>query len=357
MAIGVGIIGCGTISIHHLRGYKASNARLVTVADQDEEAARRRAEEADCPWTTDYQELLSCREIEAVSICVPNWLHYDVATAAIEAGKAVLCEKPMTTRLADSELLVQLVQKRKAFFQVGYMKRYHPAFQGFRGLIEHIGGVETGMLRVYQPFPEELWTAPGYWVTQKAKAGGGPLVHGGSHMIDILCWCCGDVDAVDARVRIRPGTDVDWCTSGILEMEQGAAILLDVGWFEHTNFGRYHDGWDEWLQLRGREGVLTIYSTFWDRPAALVPVVELYIQSERTTRQLSFGPTDYFVVEIGDFVRRVEAGEQPAITVHDGYRVDRIIDALYRSGQRRERILLDSKRPVPLGRGSLCIPK
>lgn len=113
-----------------------------------------------------------------------------------------------------------------------------------------------------------------------------------------------------------------------------------MGWFDNSNFRHYHDGWDEWLQLRGREGVLTIYSIFWDRPAALVPVVEFYAESERTTQQFAFGPVDYFVEEIGDFVRRVEANEGPAITVRDGHRVDRIIDALYRSAHVQPRIPL-----------------
>ncbi len=339
--IGVGIIGCGGISTHHLRGYQRADARVVMVADQDEKAARRRAQEAGCAWTTDYRELLHCDEIALISVCVPNWLHYEVSAAAIEAGKAVLCEKPMATRLADSEALVRLVEQQGAFLQVGYMKRYHPAFQRFRELIPEIGGIETGLLRSYQPFSEQLWADPRMWHTRKALGGGGPLVHAGSHMLDILCWSCGEVTAVDARVRMHPGTDVDWFTNAILEMANGATILLEVGWFEHTNFGRYHDGWDELLQLRGRKGVLTIHSVFWDRAATLVPVVELYRETDHVTKELAFGPVDYFVEEMVDVVERVKSGREPAIPARDGYRVDRIIDALYRSGERRERVVLD----------------
>lgn len=340
MTIGVGIIGCGEISAHHLRGYQRANARVIMVADQDEGAARHRAQEAGCAWTTDYRKLLRRDELALVSVCVPNWLHYEVSMAAIEAGKAVLCEKPMTTRLADSEALVKLVEQRGAFFQVGYMKRYHPAFQRFRELIPEIGGVETGLLRSYQPFPERLWADPRMWHTRKALGGGGPLVHAGSHMLDILGWSCGEVIAVDARVRMRPGTDVDWFTNAILEMKSGATILLEVGWFEHTNLGRYHDGWDELFQLRGRTGVLTIHSIFWDRAATLVPVVELYREADHTTQELAFGPVDYFVEEVVDVVERVKSGREPAIPACDGYRVDRVIDALYRSSERRKRIVL-----------------
>ncbi|MCD6518809.1 MAG: Gfo/Idh/MocA family oxidoreductase [Anaerolineae bacterium] len=340
MTLGVGLIGVGGIASHHIRGYRQADARIVQVADANEDLARQRAEELACEWTSDYQELLRREDIQAVSICVPNWLHYQVARDAVEAGKAVLCEKPMTTRLEQAEELVRLVRERGVYFQVGYMKRYHLVAQKFREWISALEPVETGLLRCYQPFPEDLWAEPNFWFTKKELAGGGPLVHGGSHMFDLLHWCLGEVEAVDARVRMRPGTDVDWFVNGIIEMRSGATILLEVGWFEHTNWGRMADGWDEMFQLRSRRGVLTFYPTFWDRPMHLVPSTELYLQQEHMLQRFAVGPVDYFVEEIKDFVRRVSAGLPSPVTVEDGHFVDRLIDALYRSGEERARLLL-----------------
>ena len=132
------------------------------MADASTEISQQRARELSCEWTTDYRQLLSRDDIQAVSICVPNWLHYEVARAAVEAGKAVLCEKPMTTQFEQASELVDLVHRTGAFLQVGYMKRQHPVMQQFREWIPLIGKVETGLLRSYQPFPEDLWTAPGF---------------------------------------------------------------------------------------------------------------------------------------------------------------------------------------------------
>ena len=340
MTLNIGLIGGGGIASHHIRGYKEADARIVQVADSIEEVARRRAGELGCEWTTDYHALLERRDIDAVSVCVPNWQHYEVARAAVVAGKAVLCEKPLATRAEDAQELVRLVRERHGYLQVGYMKRHHPVMKKFKELIPQLGGVETGLLRSFQPFPEWLWTQPNFWFTIKELSGGGPLVHGGSHMFDLLHWCLGDVAAVDARVRMRPGTDVEWYVNGILEMRSGATILLEVGWFEHTNRGRLADGWDEMFQLRGRDGVLTNYPTFWDRPTALVPSTELYLEATHATQQFTFGPVDYFAEEMKDFVHRVSTGEPPSVTVEDGCWVDSIIDALYRSGEGKQRVEL-----------------
>lgn len=152
MSINVGIVGCGGIASHHIRGYRQSGAKIVMVADLDQIAAQARAAELGCDWTTDYHKLLAHPDIQAISICVPNWLHFDVAMAAIEARKAVLCEKPMSISLQQAETLRQLVHDRNAFFQIGYMKRYHPVMQRFREWLPDIGPIEMGLLRCYQPF-------------------------------------------------------------------------------------------------------------------------------------------------------------------------------------------------------------
>lgn len=338
MSIKVGVIGAGGIATHHIRGYQQAGTPVVMVADAQADVARRRGEELGCAWTADYRELLARPDIDAVSICVPNWLHYEVADAAVDAGKAVLCEKPMTIQLAQAELLRAKVHERNVFFQVGYMKRYHPVMRRFREWLPRVGTVEMGLLRSYQPFPEWLWTDPHFWFTTRAKSGGGPLVHGGSHMLDLLRWCLGEVAAVDARVRMRPGTDVDWHTSAIFDMAEGSTVLFENAWFEHSNAGPKHDGWDEMFQLRGKEGVITLYPTFWDRPTTLVPWLELYTEADHSRTVYSEGPADYFVEEIRDFAARVEAGQPPAITVDDGYCVDRIIDACYRSSEAGRRI-------------------
>ncbi|HID95711.1 MAG TPA: Gfo/Idh/MocA family oxidoreductase [Candidatus Latescibacteria bacterium] len=93
MPVKVGIIGCGAISQFHLRGYRKAGAEITAVCDADESLAKRRASSCGAKYFTDYKDLWNQKEIEALSVCVPNFLHYRVALDALEAGKHVLCEK------------------------------------------------------------------------------------------------------------------------------------------------------------------------------------------------------------------------------------------------------------------------
>lgn len=335
----MGIIGGGGIATHHLRGYQQAGATVVMVADVQESAARSHAERLGCAWATDYHTLLARDDIQAVSICTPNARHFEAAKAAIEAGKAVLCEKPMTTSAADAEALVRLVRERKAFFQVAYMKRYHPVMRKFKELVPQIGKPVAGLVRCYQPMPESNWARAQSWHFSKEGAGGGPLVHGGSHTLDLLHWVLGDVAAVSAHVVTRPGMEVDWVTTGVLEMANGATLALEVGWLGHSNAGPRHDGWDEMIQICGVDGILTLSTTFWNR-LELVPSVELYTETSRSTQVFAEGPVDYFVEEIEDFVHRVETGLEPAITVEDGWWVDRLIEGIYQASAEQKRLPL-----------------
>ncbi|MCZ7543198.1 MAG: hypothetical protein M5R40_06500 [Anaerolineae bacterium] len=150
-------------------------------------------------------------------------------------------------------------------------------------------------------------------------------------------WALGDVAAVSARVTNRPGMDVDWLTAGVLEMANGASMLLEVGWLGHSNAGPRHDGWDEIVQIRGVAGILTLSASFWNR-TELVPSVELYSEAQRATEVFAEGPVDYFVEEIKDFVHRVGAGKEPAVTVEDGYWVDNLIETIYEASARQQRL-------------------
>ena len=330
MTVTVGIIGLGNISKLHISGYQKVDAQILCVSDADEALAKEAAAHLNCDYTTDYKQLLERDDIQAVSICVPNFVHFQVAMDAIGAGKCILCEKPMTTKVEDAEALAAKVQETDAFFQIAYMKRFHPAFQKFKEYVSQIGDLQTGIVRVFHPFRESGWEKKS-WFTTKAQSGGGPLVHSGSHMLDIMRWVVGDPARVDARIKMRPGFDVDYLTNALLDMENGGTLFLEVGWLPLTAVGRREDGWDELIELRGNRGKLTIFSALWDAPTHEIPAVELYTEQDHLTQRWSPGKFNYFDLEIASFVEAVAEQRKPIPNVVDGYRVDAIIDALYRS--------------------------
>ncbi len=337
MALKVGVIGCGNISKFHLEGYKAAGADIVCVSDLNEDLAKSKARIYNCDYTTDYKELLARDEIRSVSVCLPNYLHYQVSVDVLEAGKIVLCEKPMTTKVEDSEKLVAKVKETGGKFQIGYMKRFHPAFKLFKELAPEIGKIESGMVRVYHPLPKEAWERQGRiptWFVQKEKSGGGPLVHSGSHMLDIMRWVAGDPIRVDARIKFKPGFDIDYLTNAILDLESGATLFLEVGWLSLLGVGFRQDGWDEFIELRGDKGRIVIYSTWWDDPEHQIPVVELYREADKSTQRFAPGKFNYFTEEIKSFVKTAEEDGVHKPDVVDGYKVEAIIDALYKSAEK-----------------------
>ena len=124
----VGVIGVGHLGQHHARVYtELLDARLVGVADRDEERAHLIGENLGVPAYSTMEELIDRQVPDAVSIVVPTSLHFDVARAAMEAGIHVLVEKPVTTRPDEAEELLKLAAKKDLVLQVGHIERFNSA--------------------------------------------------------------------------------------------------------------------------------------------------------------------------------------------------------------------------------------
>ena len=124
----VGVIGVGHLGQHHARVYtELLDARLVGVADRDEERAHLIGENLGVPAYSKMEELIGRQAPDAVSIVVPTSLHFDVARTAMEAGIHVLVEKPVTTRPDEAEELLKLAAKKDLVLQVGHIERFNSA--------------------------------------------------------------------------------------------------------------------------------------------------------------------------------------------------------------------------------------
>ena len=124
----VGVIGVGHLGQHHARVYtELLDARLVGVADRDEERAHLIGENLGVPAYPTMEELIGRQAPDAVSIVVPTSLHFDVARTAMEAGIPVLVEKPVTTRPDEAEELLKLAAKKDLVLQVGHIERFNSA--------------------------------------------------------------------------------------------------------------------------------------------------------------------------------------------------------------------------------------
>ncbi len=167
---------------------RVPNVDLVAVAAATDAEAAAFGESIGLPRTTgDYRKLLADPEIDAVHVCTPNALHFPVAKAALEAGKAVLCEKPLTLSVAEARELVELAAAKNLANCVNHNLRYYPVVQQMRRMIE--GGQLGDVLVVQGTYSQDwlLYDTDWNWRID-SKANGALRAMGdiGSHWMDMI---------------------------------------------------------------------------------------------------------------------------------------------------------------------------
>jgi predicted dehydrogenase len=233
--IGVGLIGYGAIGRLHALCYQMLplvypdlplRPRLAAVATAGAASAERaRRELGDVVATTDAMELLRRDDIALIDCCAPTGDHAHLATATLESGKALFCEKPLTADAAASEQLATLAGERGLPGGVNYHFRFVPALLEARRMVEDglLGDVTGFQLRYYRASNLRR-DRPATW--RFAGPGSGVLVDLGSHLIDLVLYLLGPISGVSARLRTvvaeRPGAK-----GGL-----GQVASYDAAWLE-----------------------------------------------------------------------------------------------------------------------------
>ena len=222
--IRVAVIGCGKIAqVRHLPEYATNpNAQLVAYYDKNSQRAHEVAAQYGGKVYDSYFDLLKDPEIDAVSVCVENRSHAEMTTAALYAGKHVLCEKPMAVTLAECESMVAAAEFNNRHLMIGHNMRFDPVHRRAKELLEQgvIGDVITFRTGLGTSGPEG-WSMEGNWFFDKKKAVMGALSDLGIHKIDLMQYLTGQTviettakiltlnkhdreDHLDRRGRQRP---------------------------------------------------------------------------------------------------------------------------------------------------------
>lgn len=216
---------------------------------------------------TDYRELLDDSSIDVVDICVPSALHAEVAIAALQAGKHVLCEKPMATSRADAAAILAAWRASGKKLMVAQHMRFEPSVLQLRKYLEHNPPGDVYYTRAQWLRRRRLPARPGF--TEKRLSGGGALYDLGVHLLDLSWWLVGcptptSVSGVTFnRLARRSDIGSEWGTwepttidvedfaSGLVRFAGGSAISLEVSWLGFQPEGEF---WR--LQMYGtRSGV------------------------------------------------------------------------------------------------------
>ena len=155
----VGVIGVGSMGYNHVRIYsELENANLVAISDMVRGTLDKVSKEFNTVGYVDYDNILQIDDIEVVNICVPTVFHHDVVMRAIEAGKNVLVEKPIASKLNEAEEMIKAAEDAGVTLATGHVERFNPAVRVAKKLIDEgaIGEVVTANSKRLGPFPPRI---------------------------------------------------------------------------------------------------------------------------------------------------------------------------------------------------------
>ncbi|RLL46701.1 gfo/Idh/MocA family oxidoreductase [Oceanobacillus piezotolerans] len=235
--IRVAVIGTGSIAKHrHLPEYASNpNVEIVAVCDIVPERVKEIAEEYDAKAYTDYKELLAKENIDAISVCLPNYLHAPVSIAALSAGCHVLCEKPMATSREEAEAMIQAAKENNRKLMIGHNQRFVSSHQKAKALIDQgeIGKIYSFRTTFGHGGPER-WSAEGEdsWFFKKDQAFIGAMGDLGVHKADLIRYVLNDeITEVGAFVETSAkDANVDDNACFILKTEKGVIGTLAASW-------------------------------------------------------------------------------------------------------------------------------
>jgi predicted dehydrogenase len=242
----IGIIGAGFIGDVHSAAYRAvpgifpeAPRRVTLAAAADADLGRAEAIGRAWGWErseTDWRALTRADDIDVIDVCVPNFLHAEIAIDALEHGKHVICEKPLAHDVPAAERMVEAAEASGQIAQVCFYYRLWPAIAWARELVES-GAI--GTVQHFRGWMLQDYAASGSndlgWRQRRGDAGAGALGDLGSHIADVARHLCGDITQVSARTRgliDRPegAPEIDDLVSMFVDFEGGATGVLEASW-------------------------------------------------------------------------------------------------------------------------------
>jgi predicted dehydrogenase len=355
--ISVGIIGTGGIAQYlHLKQYlECDDAQVVALCDTSEEAmtaARRRWGLQDVATFTDVEAMFREVDLDAVSICTPNDSHHDLVLAAIGAGVAVLCEKPLAMNAAEAREMVERADGAGVVNMTGFSKRFFPAARLANSLIQE---GELGEIYALEGHYVQGWglrpDLPLVWRLQRDRTGSGALGDLGSHLFDLARWWVGEAEEVVALTRtfVSERPLPQGAGMGKVDVDDHVGFLVrfvtgTMGTFTASRMvGSVRD--DCRLTAHGSEGSLTFTT---QQPDSIQVCLGRAMQRFGAFTGVEVPREHRNVDEIPTFVEAVKAGKSVGPSFMDGLRCQELLDAVLVSAEMGQRVVL---RPS-IGRAS-----
>jgi len=341
MEIKFGVIGCGNISRFHFNGLEKAGARIIHIADINEEAAKPYVGKFNAKYSKDYNEIINNPDVSVVSVLTSGKYHHQICIEALKAGKDVICEKTLADNPKESFEIAEAAVKYDKLFFVAFMKRFFPAYKKAQEIIPELGHIFSANVRTFQPWGnfyerESL----GEWDFVFPSYGGAIVKCAGSHMLDAFMGLLGRPDSVYSHIDYFKDTQFDRKATALFEYSSGLVVNFESASHPLKKIGYERNSWDEYIEVNGTKGRIKLSTVTWDSPENNPALLEYYNDDNETVTEYRFDKINPFDIEMKEIVDSLTIRKQISPNVIDGFNVDVIIDAMKKSH--------DSKKSVEI---------
>jgi predicted dehydrogenase len=331
----IGLVGAGAAAqINHIPALrKTEGLELAAIVDRDPEKAQQVAQRFGIPRALErLDDLLEDETIDVVDLCTPNYLHQPMAVAALEAGKHVLCERPLARSAQEAAAMVKAARKADRLCLCAVQHRFRPDAQLLRKFVEKgdLGAIfhaKAGWLRQRTTWDSDAWRRT------KRESGGGVVLDLGFQMLDLALWVLGQpkVESVTASVHRSRKGEVEDSATAFFRLAGGSALTLELTW------GLLMEKDFAYLNLFGSGGaaLLNPFRLHKGMHGELVNVTPATLETAKNQYKVS---VDAQIAHLADVLRK---GAKPLGTAEEILPVMELMDAVYRSAEQGREVRLD----------------
>ena len=339
----IGVIGVGNIAECHISGYKKNpDVELYAFCDINEARVKEKGEKHGVTKLyTDLDRMLAeLPELDAVSVCTWNNGHAECTIKALNAGKHVLCEKPMAMNAKEAQAMIDASKKNGKKLMVGFVRRFGNDTAVARDFIDagSVGDVYYAKVQYLRRNG-----CPGGWFSDKSRSGGGPLIDLGVHVIDLARYLMGrpmpvsaygatfsgmgvranlkdkaGYTASDAAMQIH---DVEDLATALVKFDNGSVLAVEASFNMH-GVGKNN------IELYGTKGGVTLSPEF-----RLYTEINDYLANVTLDKPTALSFDGLFQNEINYFVESLLVDRDLSEIAEDGCTLMKILDAIYESAR------------------------
>lgn len=341
------IIGCGWIGeSKHVVGLMANpDIRLVALCDIDTEKAQRVNEQyqVGAKIYSDYKEMLKDETIDIVHVAVPNPLHCQLTCDALNAGKHVLCEKPMAMTKAECEQMIEAARKNDRKLTVGYQWRYRPETLYIK---DYCDAGKLGDIYYAKAHGTRFRGVPAWGEYCTGNNGGGILIDGAPHSLDLALWAMNNYEPYSVKAYVGqnmtkhqeggpwgtwPAEDfkVEDTGMALIRMKNGAVIYLEAAWAMNM----LQD--DMKATLVGTEAGIDMFNKGGVRICGVENGKPYVMEPDMSISPAPFAerPLDPIMRESVEFVKAIREDTVPFVDPAQAMVVTQIIEGIYESAK------------------------